>query len=163
MVDITEISAVVAAAGVLIGVVYYVLDLRRQSIMRQTELTTRLFSVFATEEFQKEWFTFMEEETNDYKVLRKKYGLEIPPTALFFNEIGILLGKKLIDVDLVYSLFGSVILRYWERARPLLESGRKMLNQPTWGWGLEYLANIIKKREQTLQRSIKQKLQQSKA
>jgi xanthosine utilization system XapX-like protein len=31
MVDITEISAVVAAAGVLVGVVYYMLDLRHQA------------------------------------------------------------------------------------------------------------------------------------
>ena len=28
MVDLTEISAIVAAAGVLVGVVYYMLDLR---------------------------------------------------------------------------------------------------------------------------------------
>jgi hypothetical protein len=36
MVDITEISAIVAAAGVLVGVVYYVLDIRHQRQARQT-------------------------------------------------------------------------------------------------------------------------------
>jgi len=35
MVDITEISAVVAAAGVLVGVVYYLLDVHNQSIIRK--------------------------------------------------------------------------------------------------------------------------------
>jgi hypothetical protein len=36
VVGITEISAVVAAVGVIIGVVYYILDLRHQSKIRQT-------------------------------------------------------------------------------------------------------------------------------
>ena len=35
MVDITEISAIVAALGVVVGVIYYVLDSRHQSRSRQ--------------------------------------------------------------------------------------------------------------------------------
>ena len=38
MVDITEISAIVAAAGVLVGVIYYLLDVRNQAMIRKTEL-----------------------------------------------------------------------------------------------------------------------------
>jgi len=41
MVDITEISAMVAAAGVLVGVAYYIQDMRSQSRIRQTDLTLR--------------------------------------------------------------------------------------------------------------------------
>ena len=37
MFDITEISAIVAAAGVLFGVAYYILDMRHQTKVRQTE------------------------------------------------------------------------------------------------------------------------------
>jgi hypothetical protein len=39
MVDITEISAVVAAAGVLVGVAYYILDMKHQRQVRQTDLS----------------------------------------------------------------------------------------------------------------------------
>ena len=53
VVDITEISAMVAAAGVLVGVVWYILDMRNQTRLRQTDLVMRLYAVFATEEFQK--------------------------------------------------------------------------------------------------------------
>ena len=80
--------------------------------------------------------------------LTEKNMREIPPTALFFTEIGVLLSKKLIDIDLVDSLFGGVLMRYWQRVKPLLESGRRELNEPRWGWGLEYLCNEMKKREQ---------------
>jgi hypothetical protein len=43
MVDVTEISAIVAAAGVLVGVVYYILDMRNQAKIRQTDLVMRLY------------------------------------------------------------------------------------------------------------------------
>ncbi len=151
MVDIQTVSIVIASAGVFVAAAYYILQIRHQSKMRQTDLVARLYSIYASEGFQKEWFTLMEEETNDYNTYRKKYAVEIPPTALFFNEIGVLLSKKLIDIDLVNRLFGGIIMRYWERVRPILESGRRELNSPKWGWGLEYLCNEMLKRQQKLQ------------
>jgi hypothetical protein len=147
--DVSSISAIIAAAGVLVGVVLTVLELRNLVKQRQADLVTNLYSIYASEGFQKEWFIFMTEETNDYDTYRKKYAVEIPPTALFFNEIGVLLNKKLIEINLVNSLFGGVIIRYWRRTKPLLESGRIELNQPRWGWGLEYLCNEIEKLQQS--------------
>lgn len=147
--DITSISAIIAAIGVLIGVALTVLELRNLVKQRKTELVTSLYSIYASEQFQKEWYIFMAEEINDYNVYRKKYAIEIPPTALFFNEIGVLLGEKLVDIRLVNSLFGGVIMKYWKRAKPILESGRIELNSPRWGWGLEYLCDEIQKLQQT--------------
>jgi hypothetical protein len=73
VVDITEVSAIVAAAGVLVGVVWYILDMRNQTRLRPTDLVTRLYSVFATEKFQKEVFTRMTDtEIKDYNTSRKK-------------------------------------------------------------------------------------------
>jgi hypothetical protein len=51
MADITEISAIVVGAGVLVGVVYYMLDIRHQSKIRKTDLTLRLYSIQTTSEF----------------------------------------------------------------------------------------------------------------
>ena len=154
MVDIQTVSIAIASTGVFVAAIYYMFMLRHQSKMRQTELVTRLYSIYASEGFQKEWFTLMEEKTNDYNTYRKKYAVEIPPTALFFNEIGVLLSKKLIDIDLVNRLFGGVISRYWERVNPILESGRRELNSPKWGWGLEYLCNEVLKRQQKLEQDV---------
>jgi hypothetical protein len=148
MVDIQTFSIVVASASVVVGVIYYALQLRNQAKQRQTELVTRLYSIYASEAFQKEWFIFMTEETNDYNTYRKKYAVEFPPTAVFFNEIGVLLSKKLIDIDLVNSLFGGVMMRYWERLKPFLESCRRELNSPRLGFGVEYLCNEIQKFQQ---------------
>jgi hypothetical protein len=51
MVDITETSAMVAAAGVMIGVVYYILDIRHQARTRQMDLFVRLYSTFTSKNF----------------------------------------------------------------------------------------------------------------
>jgi len=148
MVDIQTVSIVIASASVVAGVVYYALQLRHQVKLRQTELITRLYSIYASERFQKDLFIFMTEETNDYDTYRKKYAVMFPPTAVFFNGIGILLSKKLISIDLVNSLFGGIFMIYWEKLKPRFESCRRELNSPTIGFGLEYLYNEMKKREQ---------------
>ena len=148
MVDIQTVSIAIASASVVAGVVYYALQLKHQSRIRQTELVTRLYSIYASEGFQKEWYIFMTEETNDFLTYQKKYAVELPPTAVFFNGIGVLLSKKLIDIDLVNRLFGGVYMRFWERGKPMLESCRREFNSPTLGFGLEYLYNELKKFQQ---------------
>jgi hypothetical protein len=42
MVDIAAVSIVIASAGVLAGVIYYVLEIRHQSRLRQTESVIKL-------------------------------------------------------------------------------------------------------------------------
>ncbi len=152
MVGITEISAIVAAAGVIVGVAYYILDMRNQTRLRHMDLVMRLYSVFATEEFQKEMFTLMADtETKDWNAFRKKYALNVSPTGLFFQEVGILLARKMADIDLIGNLFGVNYMRFWEKQKPIVEDARKQLNAPRFGGGAEYLYNELKKREQKLQ------------
>ena len=148
MVDIQTVSIVIASASVVAGVIYYNLQLRNQARQRQTDLVTRLYSIYTSEEFQKEFFIFMTEVTNDYNTYRKKYAVMFPPCAVFFNGIGVLLSKKLIDIDLINRLFGGVYMLFWERLKPILESGRRTLNSPKIGFGVEFLYNELKKREQ---------------
>jgi hypothetical protein len=52
MLDIPSISAIVAAAGVLVGVVYYILEIRQQTKIRQTDLIMRMYSSYGSREFQ---------------------------------------------------------------------------------------------------------------
>jgi hypothetical protein len=157
MVDITEISAMVAAAGVMIGVVYYILEIRHQTILRQTDLVMRLFSTFASEDHRTAgkkviWITY--EDYDDYV---KKYGApnseEPIPTAVdtvlyFYEEVGVLLSKKLINIDLIDQLFGYNIMLVGAKIMPIIEEGRKRLNVPRFWTNFEYLYNEMKKREQ---------------
>jgi hypothetical protein len=158
MVDITEISAVVAAAGVLVGVVYYVLEIRHQNRMKQTDFITRLYSTYGSKEFHeilKEVHTL---QFNDYEDFVKKYGpwLSKPgvaQTAIFvastyFTEIGTLLRRKIIDIDFFYDIFGSTSVKLnWEKVKPVILGLREQFRDPTVFGPFEYLYDEVKKRE----------------
>ena len=74
MVDITEISAIAAAVGVIIGVVFATLQLRDLVKTRQTDLAMRLDTTFSSKEFQEAWVETLRMEFNDYEDYLKKYG-----------------------------------------------------------------------------------------
>jgi hypothetical protein len=83
-----------------------------------------------------------------YPEMEKKLGMMYPQTGYFFEELGILLHRKLIDISLVDDLFSGPIIRFWEGARPYIEEARKRLNEPQYAEWFEYLYNKMKKREQ---------------
>jgi hypothetical protein len=163
MLDITEISAVVAAAGVLVAVVYYLLDVRNQAMMRKTELITRLYShLYGSEDLQRARKKVNSITYEDYDDFVKKYGApnseEPTPMAIatvlyVFEEAGVLLSKKLVDVDLIDQLMGDSILRTGTNLMPFIEEARKRINRPRVWTNFEYLYNEMKKREQKLQKS----------
>ena len=150
MVDITEISAVVAAAGVLVGVVYYILDMRHQNKVRQTDLVMRLYSTFDSLEFLEAWNRIFFAEDGDYDAFLKKLGGKrhiVSFVAMFYEEVGVLLHKKLIDIDLVDELLGDSIQLTYEKLKNMLEEARKRY-RPGAYLHFEYLYNEMKKREQ---------------
>ena len=141
----------VAAAGVLIAVIYYILDIRNQAKLRKTDLVMRLYSAFGSSEFVEAWEIMRKREFTDYETYEKKYGLSAyMQVSTLFEEVGILLGRRLIDNDLVDDLFTVPVRLAWERMKVLIQEDRKQTNEPrTWEW-FEYLYNEMKKREQKL-------------
>ena len=139
----------VAAAGVLIAVIYYILDIRNQAKLRKTDLVMRLYSAFGSSEFVEAWEIMRKREFTDYETYDKKYGLSAyMQVSTLLEEVGILLGRRLIDNDLVDDLFSVPVRLAWERMKALIQEDRKQTNEPrTWEW-FEYLYNEMKKREQ---------------
>jgi len=70
---------------------------------------------------------------------------------MYFEGIGVLLRRKLIDIGLVDDLLTAPIKVTWEKMKPVAEGYRKELNLPTVMEYFEYLYNEMQKREQTLQ------------
>jgi hypothetical protein len=156
VVDITEISAMVTAAGVLVGVVYYILDIRHQARTRETDLVLRLYATFGSNEFQERWTEFIKGDYKDYKDFVKKYSIRsdpAPESTWLFEALGVLLKNKLIDIRLVDDLFTGPSKWFWEKLKPIVEDTRKRFNYPQYAEHIEYLYNEMKKREQKLQQS----------
>ena len=164
MVDLTEISVVVAAAGVLIGVIYYILDIRHQTRIRQTDLEIRMNKVFnmTAPEAQQALFDVLALEFTDYDDFVKKYGtmfdrspvqLAISTAGNYFEAIGYLLKRKLVDADYIWDCYSETGMQLWEKLKPIVEGSREQFNMPRMWWPFEYLYNEMKKRELKLQRA----------
>ena len=160
MVDIIEVSAVVTAAGVLIGIVYYLLEIRHQTQIRETDLQIRMNPVFnlTAIDWQQAWYKVSALEYKDYDDFVKKYGsiidTETPTTMAiltqcnYFEAIGYLLKRNLVGIDYVYDCYADGAIMRWEKVRPVVEGMRKQFNTPRVWEPFEYLYNEIKKRQQ---------------
>jgi len=160
MLDITEISAIGAAAGVLVGVVLTVIELRNLVKQRKSDLLMRLHLAFSTRETSEAVLKYLSVEYKDYDDFVEKYGLPFAEgpvqTAFvmignFFEGIGVLLKRRLVEIELVNELFA--VEMFWLKMKPLIEGMRKQSNNPQILEWFEYLFNETKKREQKLQQS----------
>ena len=158
MLDIPSISAIVAAAGVLVGVVLAILELRNITKTRQMELIMSIYSLFTTREYMDAWEKLRTREAKDYDGYVKKHGLtDLMQVASLFEGLGFLLHKKFLHIDLARELMNESTKMAWEKVEPLVEDARERLSQrkpgeyvPIYRW-FEYLYNELQKREQRLQ------------
>jgi len=158
MVDIIEISAIVTATGVLVGIVYYILEMRNQTKTRQMGLIMSIYSLFTTTEYVNAWEKMRTREFKDFDEYVKRHGLkEFLQVASVWEGLGFLLHRKFLDVDTVRELLSESTKMSWEKVKPMVENARKQVNQresgeyvPVLQWW-EYLYNELQKREQQLQ------------
>ena len=115
--------------------------------MRQTDLLVRLFSTMMSKDWLEAWEKVRDRETLDYDDYKEKYGfVEVNEIYVYFDQLGRLLQKGWIDIDLLPLENGQIRIT-WEKIKPILEGSRKKFNEPKLGNGFEYLYNEIKKRE----------------
>jgi hypothetical protein len=162
MVGIQEVSIAVASASVVLAAIYYIFQVRYQTRVRQTDLIMRLYSTIVTREFVENDVSIFNQEVNDLEGFMRKYGsfpkfMESPEyvpymmDSEFFEGVGILLHRKLVDIELVDDLFSTPIITILEKTLPMTKALREYFKRPQLAEWFEYLYNEMKKREQKLQ------------
>ena len=154
--DIASISAVVAAGGVLVGVFLAIMEVRSLVKAREADLVTELHMAFLSEDWQRVWFKTMSLEFREYRDFVKKHGLptwenmlnkpaymQINRTGGFFEALGILLSRGLVDINLVSNFFPISLT--WEKMKPFVEGQRKERNRPHMMEWFEYLYHAEQK------------------
>ncbi|MFQ6064594.1 MAG: hypothetical protein ACE5L6_03880 [Candidatus Bathyarchaeia archaeon] len=151
--DIASISAVAAAVGVIVGVVFTVLEVRNLVKARKTDLTMRLASAWHTGGLMEKWLKVMNLEFKDYSDFEKRYGAPHSDNpeyvALYvvlehFEVQGYLLHKEMIDFDLAEI---SPVSSTWRKTKPIIEGFREQRNEPRLLEWFEYLYNEMQRRE----------------
>lgn len=161
MVDLSTVasalSVMVAAISVVIGVTMGVRQVRNWVRTRETQLFMGLYETFRDREFQKQYCEIIfQHEWRDFDDWLEKYG---PTTNIetfsswvsvpaYFEGIGVLLKRKLIDIGLVDDILSTQILLLWEKMEPIIKAYRKHIERPQLYEWFEYLYNEMKKREE---------------
>ena len=160
MIDVQTMSIAIASAGVMAGIIYYAFQVRHQTKLRQTDLIMRLHSQACSKEFVEAYQKVSSMQFNDYNDFVKKYGslyaegpeqTAIIMCAMFMEGIGILLHRRLVDIEAIQELFPVEI--GWRKLEPVLVGTREQYGRPGIYEWFEYLYNEVKKREQKLQQS----------
>lgn len=156
----TGISLTIAAA-------YYTLTLRNTQKNQQLQLETRqaqlfmqIYNRFQEVEFRNNFNDVLTREWEDYDDYVKKYGRFTNPTAqarsasvgLFFDGIGVLMKKGLLDVDIVGELMSSPVRLYWDKMNPIWAGMMERMKRESVMDNVEYLYNEIAKRDELLER-----------
>ena len=155
MVDIQTLqtaSIAIASAGVFLAAIYYIFQMRDQTRIRQTDLIIRLYSFTASREFLEAWETVKDREIKSTDDYIKKYGglVELNLVYTAYQEIGMLLQRKLIDTALVEDLIGrQTVFFVYEKLKVFHEETmRERLGNESGSF--DYLYNEMKKRQQQL-------------
>jgi hypothetical protein len=157
MLDIPSISAMIAATGVIVGVIFAVMELRNLVRARKTDLIVRLSPSFQMNgtELLHAWNTIANLQFKDYDDFVEKYGpahdgtkpaqMAIQAIGNYFNGVGILLHRKLIDVNLVRDHFPTKLA--WEKLEPIVKGFRRQYEWGDWLEYFEYLYLELQKQE----------------
>ena len=144
---------IVTIFGVLAGLTYYVMTVRNQNKAIQAQLLMNLYESYRSTESRRQSLEIQSWDWKSPNEFFEKYRQEVNPDAWalweakasFFNGIGILLKKGLIDIELLDELLTSSVNRHWNimGMGVILTEWRKMLPErkleEEWKYDPDYL------------------------
>lgn len=170
--DVQTVTVVIAGISVIIGVINSILASRRaeknDQLMletRQAQLFTQIYDWWRSRDGVKAYANYrykysrlvqqmgFEEFQKGYTLVGDEGNIETHAdqgTLLhFFEGIGVLVKKSLIDVELVEDLLSQRIIWFWEQILgPNIEYVRKITDDPTQYDSIEYLYHEMKREQQ---------------
>ena len=153
MVELSTIRDVVTIVGVIAGFSYYVLSVWNQNRTRQAQLFMQIFDRLNAKESRKQLGEFIWVwEWTDFDDFWDKYGpvgniddwASFNSFNVYYEGIGVMIKRGLIDPTFVDDIMSGEIIRVWEKFEPVVIEWRKRQNWPqAFEWN-EYLYNEIK-------------------
>jgi hypothetical protein len=157
---IQPVSQVAAAIGVCIAATYYVITLRAQQTTmrhtletRQTQIFMELYKMFASKDFMQDLEEILLHwKFKDHADFYRQYGSDVDPVKhakfdsmlQFFDGIGILVERKLIDPNIVYAKMRFAIIAFWEKYESVVVGDRALHETPKLFSYVEYLYDQVK-------------------
>ena len=140
-------------AGLLIGITYYIMNLRNQEKARKIQTFLSIFNRMSNKETVKDINELMGMNWTDYNDFEMKYGSDVNPENrnlrysywTLMDGMGYLVKKGLIDEETIFSLNtndGNIWL--WDKQQSVIREIRKRYNMPKLGVYWEYMIEMQK-------------------
>ena len=145
------LAVILTGLGLTVSILYYTTVLQNANKTRQTQLFMNLYNTYHSPDFRRKWHDLLKREWTDYEDWQKKYGQDSEDLAAhtsmlsFFNGIGVLLKRNLIDIEIVEDLLSVNIRGYWKKVESLVYRTREIIDEPKMYADFEYLYNEVMK------------------
>jgi hypothetical protein len=140
----------VAAISVVVGVIFAILQMRHATKTRHTELVIQLNPALqASVSDLAEASKILSRDFTSYEDYVEQYGDPLYDKAFltlaaYYDGLGFLLHKQLIDIDIIEYILSGGITGSWERLQPIIIGMRNDRNLPTLLEWFEYLYEEMK-------------------
>jgi hypothetical protein len=154
MIEIQTILTYLGLISIPVGVVYHILTLRNQSRTRQAQLFMQLFDRYLQKTHWRDGYELLQMEWTDLDDFFSKYDSSVNMDNFekryrawsFFDGMGMLLKKGLVDREMIYYLMGGYGAYWsWEKFKDVIIESRKLINSPDHFAMFEYLAEEMRK------------------
>ena len=140
MLTLTEWTAILSALAGVTATIFILLQLRHMEQHRNLEISMKLFEWAESDRLRKafRWIEekFQFENYEKYKSQESKsfevsdYPYEV---EAFFEEVGFLVNKKFVDIDVIVDRLGAYIISNWKKLEPWIIASRKERVDRTFG------------------------------
>ncbi len=140
MLTLTDLAAAFTAIGSTTAAVIILIELRHMDKHKNLEITMKLFEWAETDRLRKA-FRWIEKEFQ-YENF-EKYKADVPEkfevgdfpyqVEAYFEQVGFLVGKRFVDLDVIDDRLGSYIVSNWKKLEPWIMALRKEKRDETFG------------------------------
>lgn len=147
--SIAAVSIVIAAASVVAASTFYSFQIRNQTRVRKTDLVMRLYATWDSLEFQEAFHTVYWSDAHDLDSALASLGGKRHVGShvfYFYDQVGALLRRDLIEYDLVDDRLGNSTRQLWEKVAPVIREARARSDDPRLYEHFEFLYHEITRR-----------------
>ncbi len=146
LLTITDWAAIATAIASALAATFFLFELRHMNKHRDLEITMKLFEWAETDRLRKafRWVEkeFVFENFEKYKVDiadKLEVGDYTYQVEAYFEEVGFLVNKKFVDIDVIVDRLGGYIVSNWRKLEPWIRAMRIIREDETFGEHFELL------------------------